>query len=68
MANYCVNKNAQSTGEHEVHNYNCSFLPDAANRIFLGDFASCGPAKQEARKYYSYVDGCYYCSPACHTK
>lgn len=27
MVTYCVNKNAQDTGEHEVHTYNCNYLP-----------------------------------------
>lgn len=66
MAMYCVNNEAQVTGEHEVHTYSCTFLP--ANRIYLGDFASCWGAVSEARKYYSNVDGCYWCSNVCHTR
>ncbi|MEZ6030414.1 MAG: hypothetical protein R3C46_11760 [Hyphomonadaceae bacterium] len=68
MARYYVNKNAQSSGEHEVHEFSCSFLPQPENRIYLGEFSSCGPAIQEARRHYSNVDGCYYCCPACHKK
>ena len=67
MARYYVNKNSQTNGDHEVHTTGCSWLPDAANRIYLGDFASCGPAVREARKHYLQVNGCYYCSNACHT-
>lgn len=65
---YYVNKNAQPTGEHEVHKSNCSWLPDAENRICLGDFDKATDALKEARKYYSKVDGCYYCCPEIHTR
>lgn len=67
MARYYVNKNAQTNGDHEVHTTGCSWLPEAHNRIYLGEFASCGPAVREAKKYYSQVNGCYYCCNACHT-
>lgn len=65
---YYVNKNAQSKGEHEVHTSSCSYLPDADNRIYLGDFSNCKEAVKEARKYYDNVDGCYYCCNDCHTR
>lgn len=70
MAKYCVNKNPQSTGEHEVHNITagCHKLPDPANRKQLGDHAHCSTAITEAKKHYANVDGCYFCSKACHTR
>lgn len=68
MARYYVNKNAQTNGDHEVHTSTCSWLPDAENRIYLGEFLTCRPAVQEARKYYVQVNGCYYCSNGCHTQ
>jgi hypothetical protein len=67
MAKYYVNRNAQDNGDHEVHVPSCSFLPDAENRLFLGEFSSCGPAVTEAKKYYSQSNGCFYCCNACHT-
>ncbi|WP_299752354.1 hypothetical protein [uncultured Tateyamaria sp.] len=67
MASYYVNKNQQSNGDHEVHTTGCSWLPQAVNRIYLGDFAGCANAVVEAKKHYSQVNGCYYCSEACHT-
>jgi hypothetical protein len=67
MAHYYVNKNAQSNGDHEVHTSSCSFLPASENRLYLGNFSSCGPAVREARKHYDKVNGCYYCSRDCHT-
>lgn len=68
MARYYVNKNGQTNGDHEVHTSTCSWLPDAENRIYLGEFLTCWPAVLEARKYYTQVNGCYYCSNGCHTQ
>jgi hypothetical protein len=67
VASYYVNKNAQANGDHEVHAAGCSFMPDAENRIYLGEFSTCAPAVREAKKFYDQVNGCYYCSSACHT-
>lgn len=67
MARYYVNKNAQSNGDHEVHTTGCSHMPEEQNRIYLGDFSSCGPAVTEAKKRYPTADGCFYCSKPCHT-
>lgn len=67
MARYYVNKNQQSNGDHEVHREGCLWLPDAGNRMYLGVFTSCFPAVAEAKKYYRQVNGCYFCSRACHT-
>lgn len=68
MSAYYVNKNAQATGEHEVHKSDCIFLPDTENRIYLGEFTNCKEAVKEAKKHYFNVDGCYYCSGECHSK
>lgn len=68
MADYYVNKNAQSTGEHEVHKAGCMWMPEAVNRVYLGDFATCHAAIAEAMLSYPNADGCYHCSPACHGK
>jgi hypothetical protein len=68
MPNYYVNKNAQPTGEHEVHQDGCPTPASPFNRQALGWFASCRPAVVEARKYYSNVDGCANCCPECHKR
>ncbi len=68
MDYYYVNKNAQATGEHEVHKSSCSYLPSESNRIGLGYYATCAEAVKKAKEYYSNVDGCYYCCPTCHTR
>lgn len=70
MHRFIVNRNAQPTGEHEVHDLDaaCIRLPDSENRRGLGEFSSCQGAVIEAKKLYSSVDGCYYCCPDCHTR
>ena len=68
MANYYVNKNAQPNGDHEVHTTGCPHPPNVENRTQLGDFASCTPAVTAAKKIYDQVNGCAYCSSACHTQ
>ena len=67
MALYYVNKNAQANGDHEVHKSDCDYMPKPENRQYLGDFSNCHDAVREAKRYYSKSNGCYYCSPACHT-
>ena len=65
---YFVNKNAQSTGEHEVHAEGCSYMPEILNREDLGYFENCKDAIKKARECYKDVDGCFYCCNECHTK
>jgi hypothetical protein len=67
MANYYVNKNAQSNGDHEVHTQDCRYLPESTNRKYLGEFSNCKDAVTEAKKTYSQSNGCKTCSPSCHT-
>lgn len=67
MAEYYVSKNAQSNGDHEVHEKDCRSLPDPGNRAYLGIFSSCHAALSAARLRYSRVDGCCFCSRECHT-
>ncbi len=67
MAAYYVNKNAQANGDHEVHTTGCTFMPEPHNRQYLGDFAGCAAAVQEAKKYFRQSNGCAFCAPACHT-
>lgn len=67
MASCYVNQNAQSNGDHEVHQSGCSFLSEAGNRIYHGDFASCSPAVRKAKEHYTQCNGCYCCARECHT-
>lgn len=65
---YYVHTLTDNQNDHEVHTENCSRLPLEANRKYLGEFSSCQPAVQAARNLgYSRVNGCYWCSNACHT-
>lgn len=67
MANYYVNDNAQSNGDHEVHVDGCYYLPLIISKTYLGSFTACQPAVQQAKKTYPQSNGCAYCSPSCHT-
>ena len=67
MTSYYVTKLAQDNGDHEVHEAECSHMPAAGNRLYIGEFSSCHGAVWEARKRYSRVNGCYHCSRECHT-
>lgn len=69
MARYCVNRNSQSNGDHEVHNVDshCAFLPDPKNRQDLGNHQNCSTAVSRAQHFYVKVNGCYHCAGACHT-
>ena len=63
---YYVNRNAQSNGDHEVHQENCRYFP--SNAKYLGEFSNCKDAVNEAKKTYSTADGCKTCSPTCHSR
>nr|WP_287610556.1 hypothetical protein [Dysgonomonas sp.] len=68
MSKYYVNRNAQNTGEHEVHEEGCIWLQFMTNPLFLGYFTNCADAVRKAKEYYSSVDGCATCCKACHTR
>ena len=68
MALYCVTKNAEADGLHEVHVDSCTYLPHPTARIFLGNFQSCRDAVQAAMKHFPKSHGCYYCATPCHTR
>ena len=67
MARYYVNQNQQRNGDHEVHREGCSYMPNAANCTYLGEHSSCASAVVAAKRLYRQSNGCYYCSPECHT-
>ncbi len=71
MPQYCVNKNAQPNGDHEVHDVSVfrTCLPIPSNRMDLGWHADCAAALRQAKTYYgASVDGCAECAPQCHTR
>jgi len=53
MKNYYVNNTAQSSGDHEVHTDECQYFQSIISKKFLGSFASCKPAVEEAKKTYA---------------
>ena len=65
---FYVNKNAQATGEHEVHREDCFWLSLATDVLYLGDLSSCAEAIRAARRVYFNVDGCKFCCKECHKK
>ena len=71
MPDFIVNKNAQSNGDHEVHNATnpCSYMPQPENQISAGRHPTCAGAVQEVKQANptARVNGCAYCAPACHT-
>lgn len=72
MATFIINKNRQTTGEHEVHNASvpCTHMPDVENQVLVGNFIDCHGALNAARNANPSlsIDGCAYCCPACHTR
>lgn len=68
MPYFYINKNAQETGEHEIHKSPCNWMPSENNKISLGWFNTFGEAKMEALKHFDNVDGCIHCCPEGHTK
>lgn len=66
MTTYYVNQNAQANGDHEVHTADCRYVP--THRIDLGQHWSCATAVSAASRYYPQVNGCVWCSTACHTQ
>jgi len=69
MPYFIVNMNAQSNGDHEVHNTTtgCSYMPNAANQLNLGYHTDCHGAVREAKQTYPQSNGCYWCCRACNT-
>tara|TARA_R110002020_G_scaffold383407_1_gene594035 strand:+ start:310 stop:510 length:201 start_codon:yes stop_codon:yes gene_type:complete len=66
MAKYYLNNRKQENGDHEVHKSGCDFFPSDIK--YLGEYDNCKDAVREAKKTYNQVNGCYYCSNACHTQ
>lgn len=68
MKQYYLNLNRQSNGDYEVHQSGCTYLP-LTNYEVLGYFSSCQAAVLEAKRRHPLkkINGCFYCSRACHT-
>lgn len=71
MPSYYVNSRQQPNGDHEVHNKSAcppQYFPAPENAEYLGEFLTCAQAVAAARQRYRQVNGCYWCSYACHTQ
>ena len=68
MPHFYVSKQAQPNGDHEVHQYGCTFIPRPENRLHLGEYTGCHQAVAAARRYYLQSNGCFSCAPDCHTR
>ena len=65
---YYVNDKEQDNGDNEVHKEGCTYMPNAGNRTYLGEFEKCEGAVTEAKKTYpDTANGCATCSSDCHT-
>jgi hypothetical protein len=72
MPTYILNKKAQpGSGDHEIHNTTCSYLPNSENQIALGFHSDCHDAVAKAKNLHpeikSKINGCYFCCNSCHT-
>lgn len=70
MPNYCVNRQAQVNGDHEVHDLTpgvCFRLPNPENRVDLGYHPNCQSAVRQAKNSFWQSNGCVHCCRACHT-
>ncbi len=65
---YYVSTKPLENGDHEIHSVICKSLPGPDDRVYLGDFADCRAAIAEARKRFSGVNGCKFCSRKCHSR
>lgn len=65
---YYVNTYQQANGDHEVHESNCHRFPAKEHAKFLGEFETCHPAVELAKKMGYNANGCIHCSTPCHTR
>ncbi len=64
---YFVDEFPQENGDHEVHRFRCEHMPPPSARIYVGECYTCRDALRMARQHRRQVNGCRYCSKACHT-
>jgi len=67
MAEFYVEINAQTNGEHVVHRADCTQLPSKETIRYLGSIASCTSALKKAAESFRQVNGCPHCATTCHT-
>ena len=68
LEKYYVNRNTDGQVIHEVHRESCDYLPQLANREFLGYHNNSHDAVAKAKQKYPTADGCWFCCPESHTR
>lgn len=68
MPFYYFNNDVDDHYRHEVHEENCSYIPNILNRTLIGLEPSCSAAIKRANNAYptKEFDGCYWCCRECH--
>ena len=56
---YYVHDGVDNKGQHEVHKYSCSWLPN--DKTFLGYYSNSKEAVAKAKTIYTNSDGCCHC-------
>jgi len=67
MAEFYVELNPQSNGDHVVHFATCNHLPTQDTIRYLGSISNCGSALKKAGQTYKQVNGCPECASAFYT-
>jgi len=62
MAEFYVEINAQSNGDHVVHKSDCAHLPAKEAIQYLGAISNCNSALKKAGQLFRQVSGCAHCS------
>lgn len=65
MPSYYANRRQQAGGDTEIHTSKCRYFPKKG--LYLGDFETCQPAVEEARRFFASPNGCALCCPECNT-
>lgn len=67
LQGYWLHDEPQEDDTFFLHTDVCEYLPKLESRTPLGLHADCWSAVRQARFIRNKVEGCPYCSPACHT-
>ena len=64
MAEFYVERVAQSNGDHIVHKSDCSLLPSKEAMQYLGAISNSNSALKKANQTFRQVNGCSQCLAA----
>ncbi len=64
---FYIAKKIDGKGDQEVHTAMCNYLPLTHRREYLGEYARCQIALEEAkRRGFEAANGCDWCNYECH--